>query len=118
MTEALMGTHSVGLLHRLVLPSFAGLLMSLGLVVPASSAVFNQFVGFGDSTMDSGWWRGAEAGSCAGLTAPCNTGEPGKDLRINNALARGGTGAPVGVGQMHSQFLAQMYGLTAEPVNQ
>lgn len=84
---------------------------------PAFASPYNQLVGFGDSTLDSGWWRGALQGSCAGLGAPCTTLNPDKDLRIQNAIDRGGTGAPVGVGLMHSQYLAASLGVTANPVN-
>lgn len=84
---------------------------------PALASPYNQLVGFGDSTLDSGWWRGALQGSCAGLAGSCKTGNDDKDLRIQNAIDRGGTGAPVGVGLMHSQYLANSLGLTANPVN-
>lgn len=91
-------------------------------VVLASSSIaqaqYNQFVGFGDSTLDSGWWRGAFAGQCAGLGSPCTSLNPARDTRIANALANGGNGSPVGVGQMHSEVLAGMFGLTAAPINQ
>lgn len=83
-----------------------------------AQAQYNEFIGFGDSTLDSGWWRGAFAGQCAGLGAPCTTLNPNRDTRIANALANGGNGSPVGVGQMHSEVLAGMFGLTAAPVNQ
>lgn len=83
-----------------------------------AEAQYNQFVGFGDSTLDSGWWRGAFAGQCAGLGSPCTTLNPTRDTRIANALANGGNGSPVGVGQMHSEVLAGMFGLTAAPINQ
>src|SRR5690349_18414373 len=79
---------------------------------------FNEFISFGDSSVDSGWWRGALQGQCDGAPSPCATGTAGKDTRIGNAIAAGGTGAPVGVGSMFSQVLAGDYGLTALPANQ
>ncbi len=84
----------------------------------AAADTFNQFVSFGDSTLDSGWWSGALQGHCDGASSPCTTGSPAKDTLIGNAIANGGTGAPVGVGLMNTQILAGFYGLTALPANQ
>jgi outer membrane lipase/esterase len=84
----------------------------------AAAATFDQFYVFGDSTVDSGWWSGALSGKCGAVTSPCTTGNPTKDALISNAIANGGTGAPVGVGLMNSQILASYYGLTAIPANQ
>jgi outer membrane lipase/esterase len=84
----------------------------------ASAATFSQYVAFGDSTIDSGWWAGALVGNCGPATAPCATGNTIKDDKIAAAIANGGTGAPVGVGLMSSQVLAAKYGLTANPANQ
>jgi outer membrane lipase/esterase len=81
------------------------------LSLPAQ-AQFDGFIGFGDSSLDSGWFKGAQTGQCGAVAAPCNTGNPG------NAIERGGTGAPVGVGLMHSEVLANSFGLTATPANQ
>jgi outer membrane lipase/esterase len=85
---------------------------------PVFASQFDQFVGFGDSTIDSGWWSGALLGQCGAVAGPCTTGNAAEDTRIKNAIANGGTGAPVGVGLMNSQILAGMYGLTATPANQ
>jgi outer membrane lipase/esterase len=84
----------------------------------ASADSFNKFTSFGDSSVDSGWWSGALQGQCDGATAPCTTGNVVKDTRIANAIANGGTGAPVGVGLMNTQILAGDFGLTALPANQ
>src|SRR5262249_31741836 len=77
----------------------------------AHAQSFNQFYGFGDSTIDSGWWKAA---------LPANaTGNPTKDALIANSIALGGTGAPVGAGYLiHSQVLASYFGLRAVPANQ
>lgn len=83
-----------------------------------AQAQFVGFIGFGDSSLDSGWFKGAVAGQCGEVAAPCNTGNPGRDQRIGNAVENGGTGAPVGVGLMHSEVLAGKFGLTAAPANQ
>lgn len=80
-------------------------LLLLAAIVPAA-AQFNQFIGFGDSTIDSGWYRNT------------TTGDPDRDKRIAAAVAAGGHGAPVGVGLMSSEVLAGYFGLTALPANQ
>jgi outer membrane lipase/esterase len=86
----------------------------------ASAASFDAFYGFGDSSIDSGWWSGAlTSGQCDGVTPPCATGSPGKDALISSAIANGANGAPVGAGfLMNSQIIAQHFGLTALPANQ
>jgi outer membrane lipase/esterase len=91
-----------------------------GIVCSSQAAFgqFNEFISFGDSSVDSGWWKGALLGQCDGASAPCTTGTPGKDTRIADAIAAGGTSAPVGVGLMFSQVLAGYYGLTALSANQ
>jgi outer membrane lipase/esterase len=99
---------------------FKLVLVAFGIVY-ASQAVadpFNEFISFGDSSVDSGWWGGAINGLCDGAASPCATGNAAKDARIANAIANGGTGAPVGVGLMNTQVLAGDYGLTALPANQ
>ena len=76
--------------------------LALGIVWASQAAAdtFNQFVSFGDSTLDSGWWSGALQGQCDGASSPCTTGSTPKNTLIANAIALGGgvTGAPVGVG--------------------
>jgi phospholipase/lecithinase/hemolysin len=84
----------------------------------ACASTFDAYFGFGDSTIDSGWWSGALNGQCGAVTGPCTTGNPTKDAKISAAIANGGTGAPVGVGQMSSQILAADFGLTATPANE
>jgi len=93
----------------------------LGLISqPVRAQSFNQFIGFGDSSIDSGWWAGALAvpPRCDSVAVPCTTGNPLQDALIRNALANGGAGAPVGVGFINSQILASYFGLTALPANQ
>ena len=87
-------------------------------VAQPAAAQFNELVVFGDSTVDSGWWKGALQGQCGSAPIPCTTGNPNKDPRIANAIANGGTGAPVGVGLMNPEVLAGYYGLTVKPANQ
>ena len=87
------------------------------LAVPAQ-AQYNEFLGFGDSSLDSGWFKGSLTGQCGAVAAPCTTGNPARDERIKNAVELGGTSAPVGVGLMHSELLANKFGVTANPANQ
>ena len=84
----------------------------------AAADSFNEFISFGDSSVDSGWWSGALQGQCDGASTPCATGNVVKDARIANGIANGGTGAPVGVGLMNTQILASDFGVTAIPANQ
>jgi phospholipase/lecithinase/hemolysin len=84
----------------------------------AAATTFDAMYVFGDSTVDSGWWSGALSGNCGAVAAPCTTGSSSKDALISNAIANGGTGAPVGVGLMNSQILASDFGLTLKPANQ
>jgi outer membrane lipase/esterase len=84
----------------------------------ASAATFDQYVGFGDSTLDSGWWGGALSGQCGYVSGSCTTGNTTKDAKISAAITNGGTGTPVGVGLMSSQILASDFGLSAIPANQ
>jgi outer membrane lipase/esterase len=95
--------------------------LALGIVWASQAAAdsFNQFISFGDSTADSGWWSGALNGSCDGAPSPCTTGSATKNTLIQNAINAGGTGAPVGAGfMMNTQILAADFGLTALPANQ
>jgi outer membrane lipase/esterase len=95
-------------------------LFTFGIVCASQAAAdsLNEFISFGDSSVDSGWWSSALQGQCDGATVPCATGNATKDTRIANAIAAGGTGAPVGVGLMNTQILAGDFGLTALPANQ
>ena len=96
--------------------------LALGIVWASQAAAdtFNQFISFGDSTLDSGWWSGALQGQCDGAPSPCTTGSTFKNTVIGNAIALGGgvVGAPVGVGLMNTQVLAGFFNLSALPVNQ
>jgi hypothetical protein len=66
-----------------------------------AAGAFSQFLAFGDSSIDSGSLQ------------YLSTGDANMDARISNGVANGGTGSPVGVGFMNSQFLAEDLGLTA-----
>jgi outer membrane lipase/esterase len=90
---------------------WTGAAIALATVVagtPASGQSFNQFVGFGDSTIDSGWYRNAAPNS---TNAVYNT-----DFAI--AVTQGGGKATTNPGPVDSQLLAGSFGLTAIPANQ
>ncbi len=96
-----------------------GVAMTLSLAASeATASTYDAFFAFGDSTVDSGWWSGALTGQCGAVTPPCATGSANKSNLISNAIANGGTGAPVGVGLMNTQILASYFGLAANPANQ
>ncbi|HUI94427.1 MAG TPA: autotransporter domain-containing protein [Xanthobacteraceae bacterium] len=84
----------------------AALSLPLG-VTPAAAQAFNQFIGFGDSTLDSGWY----------YTHPHDT-NPTLQALYNASRALGG-GIPTTVGgPMNAQVLASAFGLTAIPVGE
>ncbi len=70
----------------------------------AGAAGFNQFIGFGDSTLDSGYFRYN------------STGIPAYDALIAGAIAAGANGGFAGNGVMGSTILAGQFGLSAAPV--
>lgn len=72
----------------------------------AQAQSFNQLVGFGDSTTDSGWYTGASSG-------PHATGVNGTDAQIAASLAAGGNAHPTGPGFNNAQLLAGFFGLSA-----
>lgn len=77
------------------------LLASTLLTGTASAQTFNQFVGFGDSSIDSGYFK---------YTARGNPLEP----RFQAARENGGAITP-SAGMMNSQYLASYFGLDATP---
>ena len=81
-----------------------GLLLALPDLASAQS--LTRFFGFGNSTIDSGWYRNATSGGA------------GFDARIAAAVAAGGRGTPGGPGLMNSEVLALHFGLGALPANQ
>ncbi|MBS0247908.1 MAG: autotransporter domain-containing protein [Proteobacteria bacterium] len=74
---------------------------------PAVAQTFSQFYGFGDSTIDSGWYRNAAPMSD---NATFNADFPA-------AVAAGGGKATTNPGQSSSEMLAGKFGLTAAPAN-
>src|SRR5262249_12623174 len=75
---------------------------------PAASQNFNQFVGFGDSTIDSGYYRALPS--------------PGGGATFNGywaAAVAAGAGAPTSrPGLMNSEALPGAFGLSGAPSNQ
>ncbi len=72
---------------------------------PVEAQPFNQFIGFGDSTLDSGWY----------FTHTYNK-NPINEALYQTAQALGGGVATTPGGRMNSQILAGMFGLSATPV--
>ena len=80
--------------------------VALSLFNPLAEAQnFNQFVAFGDSTTDTGWF------------AHASTGFPPLDALVANALAQGGNAHFTGPGLGNAQILAGFFGLSANPAN-
>jgi outer membrane lipase/esterase len=79
----------------------------------ASAQAPNQFIGFGDSTMDSGYFRYGATGGSPGLPpgAPSDT----IDKLIQATVAAGGSGAFLGPGVVDTVQLAAKFGLSALP---
>jgi len=84
----------------------------------ASAQTINQFVGFGDSTIDSGWYRNNIVGG-----VPFAGGGPNFNALFPDAVKEGvlaGTGvgrATTSPGLMSSELLAGHFGTTAIPSN-
>jgi outer membrane lipase/esterase len=75
--------------------------------ISAQAQNFSQFYGFGDSTIDSGWYRNAAPNS---TNSTYNADFPA-------GLAAGGGKATTNPGQSNSEMLAGKFGLTANPAN-
>jgi outer membrane lipase/esterase len=98
---------------RLVMSAAPAVLFSAApalLAAPAQAQSFSQMLVFGDSSVDSGFYK--------------VLGNPGAannnfNIAFAAAIAAGGTGAPTNSpGLMNSQVLAAYFGLTANPANQ
>jgi len=93
------------------LPSFPSLVRAVVVALaallaagPANAAgAFSQFVGFGDSTLDSGYFRFT------------TTGYTAIDAAVVTAVANGAGGGFAGPGIMTSTLLAARFGLAADP---
>jgi outer membrane lipase/esterase len=89
---------------RLTQISLAGAML-LSLTRWAAAQNFNQLIGFGDSTLDTGWYTGATSG-------PHATGVGSVDASIAASLAAGGNAHPTGPGLGNAQILGGFFGLT------
>ena len=87
------------------------LLATTALASPAAAQGFNQFVGFGDSTMDSGYFLYNSTGGMQN-----GTSELAANAAIRGAATQGGTGTFTGPGVMNTTMLAARFGLTALPI--
>jgi len=89
-------------------------LAALGVPAAAGAGGLDQFIGFGDSSMDSGYFRYTSTGGSPGL------GGPGSAAALNGQIAAtvatGGSGAFLGPGVVDTVQLAARFGLTALPV--
>ncbi|MGC8493935.1 MAG: autotransporter outer membrane beta-barrel domain-containing protein [Syntrophobacteraceae bacterium] len=87
-------------------PTLIALISLLTLIAPclARAVAFNQFVGFGDSTLDTGYFRYH------------TTGIPVVDQLLVGAIAQGARGGFAGNGVMNTTILAGKFGLSAAPV--
>jgi outer membrane lipase/esterase len=74
---------------------------------PSQAQSFNQFIGFGDSSIDSGWY----------YTHPHDT-DANLEALYKASQAIGGGIASTPGGPMNSQVLASLFGLTAIPVGE
>src|SRR5579872_550322 len=76
----------------------------------AQAQNFNQFLAFGDSTTDTGWFTGVTSG-------PHSTGITFYDSAIAAALQAGGNAHFTGPGPGNAQILAGFFGLSANSVS-
>lgn len=79
--------------------------VSLGSFNAANASGFNQFIGLGDSTLDSGYFRYHSTGNLA------------LDTQIASAIAAGAAGGFAGNGIMETTILAGKFGLNALPID-
>ncbi|WP_319588788.1 autotransporter domain-containing protein [uncultured Desulfobulbus sp.] len=84
---------------------------SVSTLTAASASGYNQFIGFGDSTMDSGYFRYSPTGGSPLLPPGASI-----DVLIAATVAAGGSGAFMGPGVVDTIQIAQKFGLAANPV--
>jgi outer membrane lipase/esterase len=90
------------------------LALSAAVVVssPAVAQSINQFVGFGDSTIDSGWYRNNIVNG-----QPFAGGGSNFNILFPDAVKEGAGRATSSPGLMSSELLAGFFGTTARPAN-
>ena len=91
--------------HRFALLAALFVIRHLNACPPtAGAAGFNQFIVFGDSTLDTGYFANHPSGS------------PTFDASMMTALQSGNSGGWAGNGVMNTTMLAERFGLTALPL--
>jgi outer membrane lipase/esterase len=85
--------------------------VSFGVPQLAEAQNFNQLIGFGDSTVDTGWYTGVTSGLHS-------TGVMSTDAQIAASLAAGGNAHPTGPGLGNAQLLAGFFGLSVTSASQ
>ena len=91
-------------MKQLVIVSALLALTALNAPGRADAGRFNQFIAFGDSTLDTGYFRYH------------TTGNPAYDRDIAAAINLGATGGWAGNGVMNTTILAQKFGLSAATI--
>lgn len=92
-------------MKRVILAAAVCTVTSLSTFSAASAEEFNQFIGFGDSTMDTGYFRYHTTGSAT------------DDQEVTNAISQGATGGWAGNGMMNTTILAAQFGLSAATID-
>jgi outer membrane lipase/esterase len=93
----------------------AAFVSAIGLSAPSAggAAGLDQFIGFGDSTMDSGYFRYNPTGGSPSL--PSGAPITAIDTQIHSTVAAGGSGAFAGPASVDTTLLAARFGLSAMP---
>jgi outer membrane lipase/esterase len=94
-------------LRTLLKAAVASAALSAAISTAADAQNFSQFIAFGDSTVDSGWYRNA---------APLSNNAT-YNADFSAALADGGGKATTNPGQNSAEMLASKFGLAANPAN-
>jgi outer membrane lipase/esterase len=91
---------------------FVALGAAVAVSSPAAAQSINQFVGFGDSTIDSGWYRNNIKNG-----VPTAGGGTDFENAFPTAVKEGAGRATSSPGLMSSELLAAYFGTTARPAN-
>jgi outer membrane lipase/esterase len=89
--------------------------VAVALASPAAGQNVNQVIVFGDSNVDSGWYRHP---AFPPFAAPTTPSQATFNANILAAAASGGGKPTTGPGLVNSEVLALYFGLTALPANQ
>lgn len=102
-----------GRVQQLILVAVVIATVSFYAINPAEASGFNQFVGLGDSTLDSGYFRYHSMGTIdlgGGIIIDL-------DLMLASAIENGANGGFAGNGVMVTTILAEKFGLNALPID-